>query len=84
LAQAGFGAPEFTTVLSNWRVDEPDAPARLFEEGTARGGYLLRQQSAAARAAIRADVADWVRKTCGDGPPWHVPIPAAIVSAQKG
>lgn len=83
LRNAGFGSTSFATVPSEWTVREPDAPVRLFQEGTARGGYLLRRQSAEAISAIRADVADWVRKHCGDGPPWRVPIPAAIVTARK-
>ncbi|MCV2863643.1 methyltransferase domain-containing protein [Albidovulum sediminicola] len=83
LAAAGFAAPEFQTVPSIWTLDEPDAPARLFEQGTARGGYLLRQQSDRARRAIRAAVARWVAGHCGEGPPWRVPIPAALVSARR-
>lgn len=83
LMAAGFGAPSYATVPCAWACDRPDDPARFFEEGTARGGYLLRRQSPAARAAIRAAVADWVRAQCAPGPPWRVPIPAAIVSARK-
>ncbi|MCV2869723.1 methyltransferase domain-containing protein [Defluviimonas sp. WL0002] len=84
LDAAGFLPPDFATVSSVWSLDQPDAPVRLFQQGTARGGYVLRQQSNRALNAIRASVANWVIGACADkGPPWHIPIPAAVVSARR-
>lgn len=83
LARGGFSDCRLTTIESYWTSGEADAPVRFFLEGTARGGYLLRAQDAAAMAAIRADVADWVRATCGATPPWAIPIPAAVITARR-
>jgi SAM-dependent methyltransferase len=82
LASAGFADCALETVASAWTSEDATAPYRFFAEGTARGGHLLRQQPAANATAIRAAVAQWVRETC-DGPPWTIPIPAAIVSAVR-
>lgn len=83
LEAAGFGGFNLDTVNSHWVVDDAAAPYDYFAQGTARGGNLLRRQPPERQAAIRATVVEWVETHCGAGPPWQVPIPAALVTARK-
>ncbi len=83
LGAAGFTECQLTTIPSAWTADDPAAPFRFFIEGTARGGYLLRNQPPDAARAIKAEVEAWTHATCGNGPPWTIPIPAALISATR-
>lgn len=82
LEAAGYTNCRNIMVASEWRVDDPAAPYEFFLEGTARGGALLRPQPEANAAAIRAAVMAEVIRKHGDGPVWHVPIPAIVCSAE--
>ncbi|WP_432817346.1 class I SAM-dependent methyltransferase [Sulfitobacter sp. JB4-11] len=77
----GFTDPQSETVASMWKVSDPGAPFDMFLEGTARGGALLRPQPDKNAAAIRAAVVAQVLRKHGDGPVWHVPLPAVVTSA---
>lgn len=83
LAAAGFADVSYDTVPSKWITDDPVAPYDYFLNGTARGCFLLRRQGPEHAKAIRAAVVEWVEENCPAGPPWHIPIPAGIVTARK-
>ena len=82
LQAAGFVEPRLDTVDSHWLVDDPATPYDYMYQGTVRGAALLRTQPAENKAAIRETMRDMVRLHCGDGAPWRVAIPAAIISAR--
>lgn len=81
LKAAGF--TDFTQVIvaSEWQVNDPGAPYDFFRDGTARGGAMLRPQPRENATAIRAAVVDRVLAKHGQGPVWHVPIPAVVTTA---
>lgn len=81
LEAAGFTDCHQSMVASEWQVNDPGAPYDFFLEGTARGGAMLRPQPAENAAAIRAAVVSKVLEKHGNGPDWHVPIPAIVTSA---
>ncbi len=81
LEAAGFAECQHETVGSLWKVNDPGAPYDFFREGSARGGALLRPQPKQNADAIRKSVIAQVRNYHGDGPIWHVPIPAVVISA---
>lgn len=85
LENAGFKEPELRTVDSHWICANGDDPVDYFENGTVRGAALIRSQPPDRKAAIRKAVADWVEATCArtDDGHWHIPIPAAIISARR-
>jgi SAM-dependent methyltransferase len=85
LEAAGFAAPELRSVASFWTCPDAETPAHYFENGTVRGAALMRSQPEDRKRAIRSDVAEWVKTTCASTEvgQWHVPIPAAIISAQR-
>jgi len=81
LQAAGFSDVEMHIVASEWQITDPGAPVDIFQEGTVRGGALLRGQPAQNTAAIRLSVIDKVKAAHGQTGPWNVPIPAVVVSA---
>lgn len=83
LVQAGFTDPQIAAVASHWIADSADAPYHFFLNGTARGGALLRPQPPERRDAIRAAVADAIRRAHGPGPPFTIPIPSVVISATR-
>ncbi|MEM9603026.1 MAG: methyltransferase domain-containing protein [Pseudomonadota bacterium] len=86
LVQAGFADICIDSVESHWLCSAPDDPLRFFAEGTVRGAGLLRAQPAAHHHAIRRAVIDWVHATGSRDAvsgKTRVPLPAAVVSAQK-
>jgi SAM-dependent methyltransferase len=83
LEAAGFEDVVYDTVPSKWVSDDPAAPYDYFLNGTARGGFLLRQQGPEFARSIRAAIVAWVEKNCPGGPPWQIPIPAGLVTATK-
>ncbi len=82
LLDAGFLDVLFTEVDSYWRVDTPDQVVQFFEQGTVRGGALLRVQPPDARQAILDSVTEMVLAHHGQGPGWDVPLPSVVVSAR--
>lgn len=81
LEAAGFADCACEVVASQWQVDDPAAPFDFFDQGTVRGGAMLRPQSPAHRAAIRAEVVRRVIAALGSRGPWTVPIPSVVISA---
>jgi ubiquinone/menaquinone biosynthesis C-methylase UbiE len=82
LADAGFTAPQTTTVPLVWRLPSPDALFDRMSGATVRTSGLLRAQSASALAAISAamaaEAATWDR-----GGAIEIPMPALLASALK-
>jgi len=79
----GFKSPEVTVVPQVWRLGSVDALFEVMRGGTVRTAGLLRAQTPAAQAAIRADIRDAVRPyQRGDGV--ELPMPAVLSSAVKG
>lgn len=79
---AGFGDLSISEVDSRWEVERADAPFDFFQEGTVRGGALLRSQPAAHKAAIRSAVVQMVTTNHGSEAPWDLPIPSVVVSGR--
>lgn len=65
-----------------WILERPEQLAEIFQKGAPRGGYLLKQQQAANRAAIKEAVTNKVRARFADGNAWRAPIPASLVVAR--
>lgn len=84
LARAEFTEAALDIIDSHWVLHEPGAVFDLFHCGTVRVGELLRRQPRERLPAIRAAVADAVRRDLGSDGPWRVPVPAALVSATAG
>ena len=83
LQQAGFRAPQFTTVPQTWGLD---SAADLFEfmlGSTVRTGALLRAQAPEALDAIRKEVEEeaLIHKSAGTG--IAIPMPAVLASATR-
>ncbi|MFK7938904.1 MAG: methyltransferase domain-containing protein [Roseovarius sp.] len=83
LEAAGFAQIRHDQVDSRWQVADPLDALRFFEEGTVRGGALLRHQPAQARALIGQAVRDAVILRYGAGPVWDLPMPSVVVSAAR-
>jgi len=82
LAQAGFAAIEVTVVPLVWRLTSPD---QLFEaalHGSVRTAALLRAQTPAVLARIRAVAHDAVA-AYRDGDGYALPMPAVLASATR-
>lgn len=82
LTAAGFTGITFTDVDSRWQIDDPDRIYRMYEEGTVRGGAMLRGQPAENKQEIRDAVRRDVLAAHGAGPVWDVPLPSVVVSAR--
>ncbi|PZX11884.1 methyltransferase family protein [Palleronia aestuarii] len=80
LTEAGFADIQVEQIDSSWTVDDPGAPFDLFHDGTVRGAALLRAQPERAKQAIRAAIAETVRRDLGPHGPWRIPIPASMAS----
>lgn len=69
LEKAGWSEVETATCYAN-------------EEGTVRGGAMLRGQPAENKQEIRDAVRRDVLAAHGAGPVWDVPLPSVVVSAR--
>jgi ubiquinone/menaquinone biosynthesis C-methylase UbiE len=81
LADAGFSQESHEQIDCYWTLASPNELAEIFQQGAPRGGYLLTQQPDHSRAAIKTAIAAKVRERFAQGDEWHVPIPAALVTA---
>jgi SAM-dependent methyltransferase len=79
--EAGFSLSGLQIVDCYWTLSSAEEVAEIFEQGAPRAGYLLTQQPEESRAAIKDAVAAKVRERFSEGNKFHVPIPAAIVTA---
>lgn len=84
LEGAGFAQVQYDPVDSRWQVSDPLDALRFFEEGTVRGGAMLRDQPAEAHAQIAKAVQEAVIQQHGTGPVWDLPMPSVVVSATRG
>ncbi len=82
LTGAGFMAPEFKTVQQVWRLPSPEALFTAALEATARTRGLLREQTPAALAAIRAAIVEAARPYQTERGV-ELPMPAVLASARK-
>jgi len=82
LTKTGFTDIALTQVESRWQVTDPATPFDYFDQGTVRGGALLRKQPGQSRVAIRQAVIEDVLAHHGQGPVWDIPIPSVVVSAR--
>lgn len=78
---AGLSLTGHQVVDCYWTLSSADEVAEIFEQGAPRSGYLLTQQPEECRAAIKEAVAAKVRERFSEGDKFHVPIPAALVTA---
>jgi SAM-dependent methyltransferase len=81
LAEAGFSQESHEQVGCYWTLASPNELAEILQQGAPRGGYLLTQQPDHSRTAIKTAIAAKVRDRFSQGDEWHVPIPAALVTA---
>ncbi len=82
LQDAGFHSASAVEVSQTWRLPSPEALFEVMGGGTVRTAGLLRAQTAAARAAIRDEVArsaSAFRRGAGI----ELPMPAVLASATK-
>jgi len=82
LLQAGFVAPEVTTVPQLWRLSSPDALFEIMQRSTVRTGGLLRAQTREALDAIGSDIRDAAASHRKDDSV-ELPMPAVLASAIK-
>jgi ubiquinone/menaquinone biosynthesis C-methylase UbiE len=82
LATAGFESPRVSTLPQVWQLPAAGALFDIMVEGTVRTRALLRAQSPAALAAIRAAMTEGARAYAKDG---HIelPMPAILAVATK-
>jgi SAM-dependent methyltransferase len=81
LSKAGFSNIELSTIDAGWDVGSPESFAEIIERGSVRAAMLLANQPSQNLAAIRSALAKATRERFASGNRWHVPIPAALVSA---
>ncbi len=81
LADAGFDAAHYHEIDSRWQIKNTAQVVQFFEQGTVRGGAVLRPQPAENLSAIRKAVHDQIVANHGNGPEWDLPIPSVVVSA---
>ena len=81
LAAAGFALKSHDRIECHWTLSSPEGLAEIFEKGAPRGGYLLTQQPATARAAIKAAMAQKVRERFAHGDQWRLPVMATLSRA---
>jgi trans-aconitate methyltransferase len=82
LTDVGFDIVSHRQIDCFWLLDAPELLAEIFQQGAPRGGYLLTQQPADNRAAIKNAVTDKVRERFSDGDKWRAPIPASLLVAR--
>jgi len=75
LTEAGFVKPDIKPVPQTWRLESPEALWEIMLGSTVRTGALLRAQTPAALAAIRAEVTGSAQK--------ELPMPAVLASATR-
>jgi ubiquinone/menaquinone biosynthesis C-methylase UbiE len=83
LLTAGFADPVVTQISQTWHLPSTDAVFEAMYEGTARTGGLLRRQTPAQLAAIRAAVLDDLASYVYDDGALELPMPAVLASAIK-
>ena len=81
LGEAKLAIQSFEIVDCYWNIGAPKDLAEIFQKGAPRGGYLLTQQPAENRNAIKTAVTSKVREQFANGDGWRVPIPAALLKA---
>jgi ubiquinone/menaquinone biosynthesis C-methylase UbiE len=82
LRDAGFAAPVCRVVPQVWRISDPDEVFEVVTHATVRAAAMLRAQSAAVRAAIKAALRDTVA-AYKRGECYEVPMPAVIAAAVR-
>jgi SAM-dependent methyltransferase len=81
LSKVGFSNIELLIIDSGWDVSNPESLGEIIERGTVRAAALFANQPAQNLAAIRSAIAKATRERFASGDRWHVPVPAALVSA---
>ena len=81
LSKVGFSNIELSIINSGWDVSTPESLGEIIERGTVRAAALFANQPAQNFAAIRSTLTKATRERFASGNRWHVPVPAALVSA---
>lgn len=83
LEAASFTRPQIIEIPQVWRLPSPDALFEAMSTATVRTAGLLRAQSPAALAAIRAAVGEVAGAYATDKGGIEIPMPAILASAEK-
>jgi ubiquinone/menaquinone biosynthesis C-methylase UbiE len=83
LEAAGFIRPQVTKIPQVWRLPSPDALFEAMSTATVRTAGLLRAQTPAALAAIRASVREAASAYATATGSIEIPMPAILASAEK-
>lgn len=82
LLNAGFHSPTVRQIPQTWRIADPDRLFDMVTGGTVRAAATLRAQSAEAKQAIRAALAETVSKY-RRGDHFELQMPAVLAAAIK-